>query len=94
MEKLESRLNGKIGALESQIGELRERMAHLEGFLEGLREAITGRAAAGLGDEKAMQSKRGGGPRQAFRREGANCSFQAQGAVSNPLMFLKIARLA
>ena len=71
MEKLESRLNGKIGALESQIGELRERMAHLEGFLEGLREAITGRAAAGLGDEKAMQSKRGGGPRQAFRREGA-----------------------
>ena len=44
--KLESRLDGKIGALESQIGELRERMAHLEGLLEGLREAITGRAAA------------------------------------------------
>ena len=47
MAKLESRLDGKIGALESQIGELRERMAHLEGLLEGLREAITGRAAAG-----------------------------------------------
>ena len=29
-----------------QFGELRERMAHLEGLLEGLREAITGRAAA------------------------------------------------
>ena len=47
MAKLESRLDGKIGAVESQIGELRERMAHLEGLLEGLREAITGRAAAG-----------------------------------------------
>ena len=46
MAKLESRLDGKLGALESQIGELRERMAHLEGLLEGLREAITGRAAA------------------------------------------------
>ena len=50
---LESRLNGSIKALESrfdamehQFGELRERMAHLEGLLEGLREAITGRAAA------------------------------------------------
>ena len=53
MVKLESRLNGRISALESrfdalehQMGELRERMAHLEGLLEGLREAITGRAAA------------------------------------------------
>ena len=27
--------------LESQMGELRERMAHLEGLLEGVREAIT-----------------------------------------------------
>ncbi len=50
---LESRLDGKISGLESQIndlrgevGELRERMAKLEGLLEGLREAITGRAAA------------------------------------------------
>ena len=50
---LESRLDGRISVLESrfdamehQIGELRERMAHLEGLLEGLREAITGRAAA------------------------------------------------
>ena len=53
MARLESRLDGRIGALESrldgmniQLGELRERMAHLEGLLEGLREAITGRARA------------------------------------------------
>ena len=31
--------------LRDQIGQLRERMAHLEGLLEGLREAITKRAA-------------------------------------------------
>ena len=62
MARLESRLDGtsmrgwgrgwmgRIAALESsmntQLGELRERMAHLEGLLEGLREAITGRARA------------------------------------------------
>ena len=53
MAKLESQLDGSIKALESrfdamehQFGELRERMAHLEGLLEGLREAITGRIAA------------------------------------------------
>ncbi len=46
MARLESRLDEKIGGLESQISELRERMTHLEGLLEGLREAITGRAAA------------------------------------------------
>ena len=40
------RLDERISGLESQIGELRERMAHLEGLLEGLREAITGRARA------------------------------------------------
>ena len=50
---LESRLNVSIKALESrfdamehQFGELRERMAHLQGLLEGLREAITGRFKA------------------------------------------------
>ena len=53
MARLESRLDERINGLESrfdamehQFGELRERMAHLEGLLEGLREAITGRAAA------------------------------------------------
>ena len=46
MARSESRLDGKIEALSAQLGELRERMAHLEGLLEGLREAITGRARA------------------------------------------------
>ena len=46
MAQMESRLDKRISGLESQIGELRERMAHLEGLLEGLREAITGRIAA------------------------------------------------
>ena len=32
--------------LRGEIGELRERMAHLEGLLEGLREAITRRNVA------------------------------------------------
>ena len=36
------RLESRFDAMEHQFGELRERMAHLE----GLREAITGRAAA------------------------------------------------
>ena len=35
-----------MARLEFQIGELRERMAHLEGLLEGLREAITVRSSA------------------------------------------------
>lgn len=53
LSRLESRLSGRIGTLESQISELRdelgalrERMAHLEGLLEGLREAIIGRVAS------------------------------------------------
>ena len=33
-------------SLREGIGDLRERMAHLEGLLEGLREAITGRRVA------------------------------------------------
>ena len=32
--------------IQSEIGGLRERMAKLEGLLEGLREAITGRKIA------------------------------------------------
>ena len=73
MAQLETRLDGRIGALESrlderinglesqiselrermahEIGELRERMAKLEGLLEGLREAISGRAAASMQGE-------------------------------------------
>ena len=57
MAGMESRLDERINGLKSQISELRERMAHeigelrermakLEGLLEGLREAISGRAAA------------------------------------------------
>ena len=40
----ELRVQGKETS--EQISQLRERMAHLEGLLEGLREAITGRRAA------------------------------------------------
>ena len=53
MARLETRLDERIRGVESrfdglerQFGELRERMAHLEGLLEGLREAITVRASA------------------------------------------------
>ena len=35
-----------INELRGEIGTLRERMAHLEGLMEGLREAITLRARA------------------------------------------------
>ncbi len=43
---LNRRLESRLDRMESQIGELRERMAHLEGLLEGLREAITRQPAA------------------------------------------------
>ena len=39
-------LRDRIDALGREIGQLRERMAHLEGLLEGLREAIAGRRPA------------------------------------------------
>ena len=38
-----------------EMGELRERMAHLEGLLEGLREAITVRVSGQLGTRAAMR---------------------------------------
>ena len=40
------RLDGRIDRIEQGQAELRERMAKLEGLLEGLREAITGQRAA------------------------------------------------
>ena len=53
MTGMEFRLDARIDGLESwfdamekQFGALRERMAHLEGLLEGLRESITGRVKA------------------------------------------------
>ena len=42
----EARLGAQIKDLRGEVGELRERMAKLEGLLEGLREAITVRASA------------------------------------------------
>ena len=35
-----------INELRGEVGTLRERMAHLEGLMEGLREAIVGLAKA------------------------------------------------
>ena len=39
-------LRSEVKEIHGEIGRLRERMAKLEGLLEGLREAITGRKAA------------------------------------------------
>ena len=39
-------LHGRMDQIQAEFGGLRERMAKLEGLLEGLREAITGRKAA------------------------------------------------
>ena len=36
----------RINDLRGAVAQLRERMTHLEGLLEGLREAISGRAAS------------------------------------------------
>ena len=53
MKQMEGRLEGQINDLRNEVNGLREeitglreRMSHLEGLLEGLREAISGRAAA------------------------------------------------
>ena len=40
---LRDQMNDRIGGIQAEIGRLRERMAKLEGLLEGLREAVTGR---------------------------------------------------
>ena len=39
-------LRTELNQVHTEIGQLRERMAKLEGLLEGLREAITGRKVA------------------------------------------------
>ncbi|MDD9983570.1 MAG: hypothetical protein OXU81_19825 [Gammaproteobacteria bacterium] len=46
MCKLHEQLSGRVNGIHAEIGRLRERMAKLEGLLEGLREAISGRTAA------------------------------------------------
>ncbi len=44
--ELKREFKRELEALRAEVLMLRERMAHLEGLLEGLREAITGRRAA------------------------------------------------
>ncbi len=39
-------LRGDISLLGKEVGKLRERMAHMEGLLDGLREAVSGIRAA------------------------------------------------
>ena len=50
VNRLETRMDTRLSEVEAnmntQSSELRERMAKLEGLLEGLRESITGRRAA------------------------------------------------
>ena len=46
INRLETRLSKVEARMDAQTSELRERMAKLEGLLEGLRESITGRRAA------------------------------------------------
>ena len=43
---LRDRIDTQSKETAEQLGQLRERMAKLEGLLEGLREAITGKRAA------------------------------------------------
>ena len=46
IERLESRLRDDIKQLGDRVGRMEHSQAKLEGLLEGLREAIAGRAAA------------------------------------------------
>ncbi len=46
MDALRDRIAAQGKETAEQLGQLRERMAKLEGLLEGLREAITGKRAA------------------------------------------------
>ena len=45
-KNLRERIDAQGKETAEQIGQLRERMAKLEGLLEGLREAVTGKRAA------------------------------------------------
>ncbi len=44
--RVRDRMDAQGKETAEQLGQLRERMAKLEGLLEGLREAITGKRAA------------------------------------------------
>ena len=46
MYKFHEQLSDRVNGIHAEIGRLRERMAKLEGLLEGLREAISGHKAA------------------------------------------------
>ena len=46
MNALRDELRGEMNQIHAEFDGLRERMAKLEGLLEGLREAISGRKAA------------------------------------------------
>ena len=39
-------VRGEVLEIRAEVSQLRERMAHLEGLLEGIRDFVTGRAAA------------------------------------------------
>ena len=47
IDRLEARLRDDIKQLGDRVARMEHNQAKLEGLLEGLREAITGRAAAG-----------------------------------------------
>ena len=46
MNALRDQMTDRMDGIHAEIGRLRERMAKLEGLLEGLREAITGKRVA------------------------------------------------
>ena len=46
IDRMNERTEERLGRLEQGQADLRERVAKLEGLLEGLREAITGKRAA------------------------------------------------
>ena len=46
MNALRDQMTDRMNGMHAEIGRLRERMAKIEGLLEGLREAIAGKRAA------------------------------------------------
>ena len=46
MNALRDQMTARMDGMQAEIGRLRERMAKIEGLLEGLREAIAGRKVA------------------------------------------------
>ena len=44
--RLRDQMTDRMNGMQAEIGRLRERMAKIEGLLEGLREAIAGRKVA------------------------------------------------